>query len=161
MLREPDVLPEWQIATWLNVEAPLEWRELRGQVVLVHAFQMLCPSCVAHGIPQALAVERTFRGEGVRVIGLHTVFEHHEAMTEVALRAFLHEYRIGFPVAIDRPGSEGDRLPCTMAAWGLRGTPSLILLDARGALRLHHFGRIEDLALGAVIGQLLTEARAT
>ena len=24
-----------------------------------------------------------------------------------------------------------------------------------------HFGRIEDLALGAVIGQLLTEARAT
>ncbi|MFT4671997.1 MAG: hypothetical protein ACI9WC_001762 [Arenicella sp.] len=30
------------------------------------------------------------------------MFDHHEAQgTRIALQAFLHEYKIGFPVAID------------------------------------------------------------
>ena len=42
-----------------------------------------------------------------------------------------------------------------MAAWGLQGTPSLVLLDRQGQVQLSHFGRLDDLVLGAVIGQLL------
>jgi hypothetical protein len=45
------------------------------------------------------------------VIGLHTVFEHHSAMQEDSLRAFLHEYKVQFPVAIDKPGIAGDPMP--------------------------------------------------
>jgi hypothetical protein len=39
----------------------------------------------------------------------------------------------------------------------LRGTPSLVLLDRQGRVRLQHFGSIDDLALGATIGRLLAE----
>ena len=73
-----------------------------------------------------------------------------------ALRAFVHEYRLTFPIGIDKPGKAN--LPQTMEAYGLRGTPSLLLLDQAGRLRLHHFGRIDDMALGALIGQLIAQS---
>lgn len=128
-------------------------------MVLLHAFQMLCPACVAHGLPQALRVHEAFQGEEVTVIGLHTVFEHHEAMGPRALQAFIHEYRLPFPIGIDQAGGAGP-LPVTMAQWGLRGTPSVVLFDRQGRARLHRFGVVEDLALGAAIGQLLAEGPA-
>ena len=37
------------------------------------------------------------------------------------------------------------------------GTPSVVLLDRAGRVRLHHFGQIDDLELGAQIGSLLAE----
>lgn len=45
----------------------------------------------------------------------------------------------------------------TMQSYGMRGTPTLILLDRAGQVRLHQFGQVEDLRLGVVIGQLLAE----
>jgi hypothetical protein len=45
----------------------------------------------------------------------------------------------------------------TMRAYGLQGTPSLILLDRHGDLRLHAFGAVEDMALGAAIAALIGE----
>lgn len=152
---------EWDVERWLNVDAPLSLADLRGTVVVVHAFQMLCPGCVSHGIPQARAIHQMFPVGRLQVVGLHTVFEHHEAMQEVALRAFLHEYRIHFPVGIDRPDPRGNPIPCTMQAWRMQGTPTLVILDAQGQVRLHHFGQLDDLRVGAVIGQLLSEADST
>ena len=94
--------PEWQVEVWLNTQAPLASSQLRGRVVLLHAFQMLCPGCVSHhAVPQAERVHREYAEHGVSVIGLHTVFEHHAAMMPVALEAFLHEYRITHPVGVD------------------------------------------------------------
>lgn len=153
---ELQVAPEWQTTTWLNVPEPLTLSGLRGQVVLLHAFQMLCPGCVSHGLPQAQRVATLF--PDVRVIGLHTVFEHHEAMGLASLRAFLHEYRIRFPVAVDLPGPDGDPLPCTMRAYAMRGTPTTVLIDAHGRLRQQIFGVHDDLLLGAELGLLRGQA---
>ncbi|WP_082536417.1 MULTISPECIES: redoxin domain-containing protein [unclassified Roseateles] len=149
-------LPELQASEWLNTREPLRLADLRGRVVVVHAFQMLCPACVSHGLPQMQRLQQVFSPEDVALIGLHSVFEHHDAMTSAALRAFVHEYRLSFPIAVDRPGQPGP-LPQTMRALGLRGTPSLLVLDRAGRLRLHHFGAADDLALGALIGRLLGE----
>jgi len=152
----PDTgLPGIEAAEWLNCSAPLSLAALRGRVVAIEVFQMLCPGCVAHGLPQAQRLRQTFRAEDVMVIGLHSVFEHHEAMTPLALRAFLQEYNIRFPVAIDSPG-EGP-LPRTMRAWGLEGTPTLLLLDREGRLRARHFGQIPDMALGAEVMALVRD----
>ena len=90
------------------------------------------------------------------MLGLHTVFEHHAAMTPVALEAFLHEYKIRLPVGVDAPAETGP-IPRTMAAYGMRGTPSLLLIDRAGRLREHHFGQVEDMALGAQVALLLGE----
>ena len=93
--------PEWQVEVWLNTRALLELSQLRGRVVLLHAFQMLCPACVSHAVPQAERVHREYAELGVSVIGLHTVFEHHAAMMPLVLEAFLHEYRVTHPVGVD------------------------------------------------------------
>lgn len=140
-------------SAWLNGAAPAT----EGKVVALHAFQMLCPGCVAHGVPQAVKLRHAF--PELVVIGLHSVFEHHDAMTPRALEVFIHEYRLPFPVAVDRalPGSP---VPATMQHYGLRGTPSLLLFDHQGRLRLNHFGGIDDMVLGGLIGRLLAEQAA-
>ena len=149
--------PPWQVSQWFNTDAPIGLDSLRGKVVVVEAFQMLCPGCVAHGLPQAARVRAAFPEDRVAVIGLHTVFEHHEAMTPVALEAFLHEYRIGFPVGVDMPSGDGP-IPRTMRAYAMQGTPTLVLIDAAGRLRGQQFGQVGDISLGARIAGLLAEA---
>lgn len=149
--------PELQVVRWFNAPTPPTLAALRGKVVVIEAFQMLCPGCVSHGLPQAQRVRRLFAEDQVTVLGLHTVFEHHTAMTPVALEAFLHEYRIDFPVGVDAPPDAGP-IPRTMAAYGMRGTPTLLLIDKQGRLRRQFFGQVEDLVLGAEIAVLLGEA---
>lgn len=150
--------PAWQTSAWLNTDSALELSQLRGRVVLLHAFQMLCPGCVNNAIPQAKRVANLFAHTPLVVVGLHTVFEHHDVMGPAALRVFLHEYGIRFPVAVDTPGTDGDPLPLTMRAYAMRGTPTTVLIDAEGRLRRHVFGDYDDLILGSDIGTLLTEA---
>ena len=147
--------PAWHVEEWLNADAPITLESLAGKVVAVEAFQMLCPGCVSHGLPQLKRLARAF-GDDLVVLGLHTVFEHHAAMGRVALEAFLHEYRIDFPVGIDAPG-EGP-IPRTMEAYRLRGTPTLLLFDRESRLRAQHFGQVEDVALGAEVARLIDEA---
>ena len=149
--------PELHIERWFNSATPLALPALRGRVVVLYFFQMLCPGCVTHAIPQAIRLAKLLPREQVAVLGVHSVFEHHAAMLPAALEVFLHEYRVEFPVGVDQhtdPGGPG--VPATMAAYALRGTPSLALIDAGGELQLNHFGHIDDLALGAMVGQLMT-----
>lgn len=148
--------PEWQTGRWLNIDRPLALADLRGRVVALHAFQMLCPGCVQHGLPQAQRIARLFDPSEVAVIGLHTVFEHHAAMTPQALEAFVHEYRLTFPIGIDLPGEAGP-IPRTMAAYAMQGTPTLILIDRAGRLRKQSLGVEEDMRVGADIAGLLAE----
>lgn len=161
MMINGQVPSEWQVKAWLNShDEAYRLEDLRGQVVAIHCFQMLCPGCVAHGIPQAKRIQQTFPPSRVRVIGLHTVFEHHAAMNIDALRAFLYEYRISFPVAVDQADDRGSPIPMTMQSWGLEGTPTLIILDAQGRVRLNEFGQADDLQVGTVIGRCLAELDA-
>ena len=146
--------PELRVRQWLNSQEPITLESLRGRPVLIHAFQMLCPGCVAHAIPQTEKVFRMFRDTDLAVIGLHTVFEHHEAMTPVALEAFVHEYRLTFPIGIDEPSGDMG-IPATMRLYQMRGTPTTILVGRDGRLITHQFGQIDDLALGAMIASAL------
>ena len=90
------------------------------------------------------------------MLGLHCVFEHHEAMTPVSLEAFLYEYRITFPVGVDAYDTGVD-LPITMGKFQLRGTPSLVAIDRAGRIRLHAFGQVDDLVVGATLARLIDE----
>lgn len=141
---------------WFNSPKPITLESLRGRVVVLHTFQMLCPGCVSHGVPQAVRVHATFNERDVAVIGLHTVFEHHEVMGPAALQVYIHENRLRFPIGVDL-AVPGQDVPATMAAWQLQGTPSLVLFDRAGRLRVKHFGQMDDLALGGIIGQLMGE----
>ena len=148
--------PEWRTSEWFNSDTPLTLAALRGKVVVAFAFQMLCPGCVQESIPQARRVHETFDAAAVATVGLHTVFEHHEAMRPVSLKAFIHENRLKFPVGVDAHDGD-DPLPVTMQAYAMRGTPTLLLIDRAGRLRHQAFGHVPDLALGAEIMALIGE----
>ena len=148
--------PGLEVSAWLNTPGQSPPASLHGRVVAVYAFQMLCPGCVSNAIPQAKGMYQCTGRDELAVLGLHCVFEHHEAMNERALAAFMHEYRIEFPVGIDHPGDPGP-LPRTMARYRMRGTPTLLLFDRQGVLRHSLFGHVPDLQVGLLVGQLLAE----
>lgn len=149
--------PELQTSAWLNTPQPLTLAALRGKVVVLHTFQIFCPGCVQVGIPQAQRIYQEFDPKRVAVIGLHTVFEHHSVMGRDALEVFVHEYRLTFPIGIDRYEGAPQGVPLTMRAYQMQGTPTLILIDKTGHVRLHRFGHVSDLTVGFSIGALLSE----
>ena len=154
---DPRPAPEFHVSAWLNASAPPTLAALRGRVVVMLAFQMLCPGCVQYALPQLLRVRRAFHTDRVAVLALHTVFEHHAANSRATLEAFAHEYRLGIPIGIDAPDPDGGPLPRTMAAYAMEGTPTLLLLDRAGRLRRQTLGHVEDLVLGAEIALLTAE----
>ncbi|GAA3755341.1 redoxin domain-containing protein [Microbacterium kribbense] len=143
--------PMLDVTQWFGSETSLA--QLRGQVVMIEAFQMLCPGCISYGLPQAQRVHKLF--PDVAVLGLHTVFEHHEVTGPAALKVFLDEFGIFFPVGVDR--HDGQRMPVTMRAYELQGTPSTLLVDRAGNLRFTHLGAVPELELGAMLGELRAE----
>jgi hypothetical protein len=156
------IAPALCISRWFNVgdDTVPSLEGLRGRPVFLHAFQMLCPGCVQHAVPQSQKVAEAFAHSDLAVIGLHTVFEHHAVMGPDALAVYLHENRIRYPVGVDAYRDNDPvlhPLPLTMAAYAMQGTPTLILVDRQGRLRRQHFGVIDDLRLGAEIATLLAE----
>lgn len=154
-ISQPNNAPELVISDWLNTPEPITLGALRGKVVVIEAFQMLCPGCVSHGLPQASRIRQTFSPEDVVVLGLHSVFEHHEVQgSKAALQAFVHEYSLDFPIGIDAPAANSP-LPMSMQNFSLRGTPSLILINREGEVHNQLFGTVPDLALGASLMELV------
>jgi peroxiredoxin len=148
--------PELLVQTWFNTDRPMLLSELRGRVVVLAAFQVLCPNSIGVAIPQAQRIYETFEPNDVTVIGMHATFEHHDAFSIPVLKAFIQEYRLKFPIALDQPNHAGP-IPHTMERYKMRGTPSLVLIDRHGVIRKHAFGAVEDLRIGAEIGALIQE----
>jgi peroxiredoxin len=148
--------PELLVQTWFNTDRALTLSALRGRVVVLAAFQVLCPISIASGVPQAQRIFETFSPSDVTVIGMHTTFEHHDAFNTAVLKAFIQEYRLKFPIALDQ-ANPGSPIPHTMDRYKMRGTPSLVLIDRHGMIRKHAFGPVDDLRMGAEIGALTQE----
>lgn len=72
--------PELQVAAWIQ-GGPVNISTLRGQVVLVEVFQVNCPGCFVHALPEALHLHQTYRDKGLTVIGLATAFEDFDKNT--------------------------------------------------------------------------------
>ncbi|MGA2841617.1 MAG: TlpA family protein disulfide reductase [Steroidobacteraceae bacterium] len=113
MTKSLSLAPELQVQSWYNTDRSLLLAGLRDRVVVLVAFQVLCPKSLSHGIPQAQRIYETFEPGDVTVIGLHATFEHHDAISPAVLKAFIHEYRLKFPIALDQP-STGSPIPHTM-----------------------------------------------
>ena len=89
--------PALEVTQWFNAPRPPTLADLRGRIVVLHAFRCCVPAASPTVCRRRRAIHERFAGQGVTVIGLHTVFEHHQVMTPDALAAFIHEYRLRFP----------------------------------------------------------------
>jgi hypothetical protein len=154
---DPENPPELSAQSWLNVDKPLTLKGLRGKVVVMVAFQMLCDGSNNHALPQAARLAKSFQRDEVEVVGLHMVFERHAEMTIDKLTAFVKDKGFSFPIAVDAVGKKAGDLPQTMTAYEIQGTPTILLFDRQGRLRRHYLGQVDDLRLGAEIMALAIE----
>ena len=72
--------PDIQVEKWVQ-GGPLNISALPGQVILVEVFQVNCPGCFVHALPEALHLHQTYLDKGLTVIGLATAFEDFDKNT--------------------------------------------------------------------------------
>jgi len=132
---------------WLN-SPPLNFRQLRGRVVLVDFWDYTCVNCI-RTLPYVVAWHERHRDKGLTVIGVHTpefTFAQYESNVERGIR----EFGLTYPIVID-----SDRE--IWKAFANRYWPSKYLLDKDGYLRYGHFGEGEYGECEKVIQELLRE----
>ena len=72
--------PDIQVETWVQGEA-VNFSTLTGRVVLVEVFQVNCPGCFVHALPEVLHLHHSYHDKGLTVIGLATAFEDFDKNT--------------------------------------------------------------------------------
>jgi hypothetical protein len=68
-----DKAPNLIVSEW--VQEPTNIDRETGNVVLVEVFQVNCPGCFIHGIPQVVEMHSESYQHGLRVLGIATAFE--------------------------------------------------------------------------------------
>ena len=97
--------------------------ELRGSPVMLTLWASWCLPCRVE-MPAIERVYQRHREDGLVVIGLNVTSQDSEA----AARAFVQEFGLSFPIAIDRDGAASAR-------YELMGLPSTYFIDRHGIIR--------------------------
>ena len=128
--------------------------QLRNRVVFIYAFQMLCPGCLDHSNPASEVGSREARPRGAPVLGLAPVFERQTR--ERSRAAQLREVNsLQFRSQLTPPARDpASRRRC---AYAPSGTPTFVAIDAAGRMTLHHFGRLEDAQVEAIVADLAVQ----
>jgi thiol-disulfide isomerase/thioredoxin len=132
----PPPAPRWQIQKWLQRSASL--RQLRGKVVLLEFFQIVCPPCEA-ARPEIEALQRKYRDQGLRVVAIAAAFQQLEDQTPELIEKWAESHSSDIPVGIDgaleAPSGELPELRATFDRYGADATPYLVAIDRRGRIR--------------------------
>ncbi len=111
--------------TWLNTSGPLSIGELKGQVVLLHFWNLFSPEC--HGsVHEVVRLEEMFAGRPFSVIGIHSS-RYGGAVRSVSVTSAIERFGIRHPVIIDN----------NFDLWNIYGIslwPSYIIIDSSGTV---------------------------
>ena len=115
--------PNLKVSDWAQ-GMPTNFDQQKDKIVLVEVFQVNCPGCFMHGIPESIKIYNKFRDDGVTVLGVATAFEDFDKNTLGNLEMLLKtgevigdtlqslgqygqldgnklQYKIPFPVGMD------------------------------------------------------------
>ncbi len=73
-------VPNFGVSEWVQ-GAPTNFDQEKDHIVLVEVFQVNCPGCFMHALPEAIEIYNKYKDEGVRVIGISTAFEDFDKNT--------------------------------------------------------------------------------
>ena len=117
--------PNFEVSDWVQ-GAPTNFDQEKDHIVLVEVFQVNCPGCFMHALPEAINIYNKYKDEGVRVIGIATAFEDYDKNTLDNLKMLAQtgevigetknalsmygqlqkdsklQYKIPFPLAMDK-----------------------------------------------------------
>jgi len=72
--------PNFGVSEWVQ-GVPTNFDQEKDHIVLVEVFQVNCPGCFMHAIPEAINIYNKYKDEGVRVLGIATAFEDFDKNT--------------------------------------------------------------------------------
>jgi peroxiredoxin len=99
---------------------------LAGQVVFLNFWATWCPPCRAE-MPSMERLHARLKDKGLTVIGV----DLQEGQREV--EDFVHEYKLSFPIVIDRSGS-------VASAYGIRSIPTTYVIGRDGTILAGRIG---------------------
>jgi thiol-disulfide isomerase/thioredoxin len=147
--------PPLDVSEWIGVR-PAPLTELKGRVVLLFFWAHWCGDCKAQ-VPALARLASEFAGRGLVILGPTQRYGYRargqEAGPDEELR-YIEEVRQKFYAQI--PGMSVPVSSENFKVYGASTTPTLVLIDRRGVVRLYHPGNLtyEELAakVEAVIG---------
>ena len=126
--------PALAVQEWARGE-PTTLDALKGKVVLLDLFQIICPGChAAH--PHIVRLQKEYEDEGFEVLGMAVAFEYEWAQTPLLIRGYVDALAFPYPVAIDEGLIE------TFRRYRAQGTPYTALIDRNGRIRYLDFFRL-------------------
>ena len=136
---------------WFNTHGnqPLSLDQLRGQVVLVDFWTYTCINCI-RTLPYIEAWYQKYHQDGFTVVGVHTPefpFEKEASNVQQAIG----DFGLTYPVVQDNNAA-------TWNAYHNQYWPADYLIDAKGRVRLVHFGEGSYIETEDAIRSLLAEA---
>lgn len=72
--------PNLGVSEWIQ-GAPTNIDQEKDKIVVVEVFQVNCPGCFMHAIPEAIDIYNKYKDDGVRVFGIATAFEDFDLNT--------------------------------------------------------------------------------
>ncbi|NJM08372.1 redoxin domain-containing protein [Candidatus Gracilibacteria bacterium] len=123
----------------------------RGQVVLLNFWGTWCEPC-RRELPAIQAAYDELSGQGLMVIGVNlTDDEIVNGETEADIAAFLAQYGVDYPTALDREGTVTN-------AYRVFPLPTSFFIDGNGQIRYVHIGELTQEDVRARFNELKLEA---
>ncbi len=117
-------------------------RALRGHPVVIDCWATWCGPC-QRMTPVLVRLNQRFKSRGLTVVGVDV----DEAGPSV-VPPFRARFGVDYPLVYDVNGSASER-------WGIRGLPTLILVDREGNMRYRHAGVSSEAELARMIEGML------
>jgi thiol-disulfide isomerase/thioredoxin len=146
--------PAIAMERWIG-EKPKTLAELKGKVVLLFFWAHWCGDCKAE-MPVLARIQQDFGGKGLTIVGptqLYGYIDHgKDATPDQEMEYLQNEYQKQHPIPawMRVPVSQENFLK-----FGVSTTPTLMLVDRRGIVRLYHPGNLSYEELAAKITPLL------
>ena len=127
--------PEWDIETWTDGKSRT-LADYRGRVVVLDFWGIWCGGCVQN-IPMMQELAEKYESKGVTFLGIHTPDGDLEQISKLK-----KEMGWKTETGIDRGSSVSDG--ASAARYGVRGYPSIIVIDPEGKVAFNSSYHPED-----------------
>jgi thiol-disulfide isomerase/thioredoxin len=145
--------PPLEMKEWLG-EKPPTFHQLKGSPALLFFWAHWCSDCKAQ-LPILVRIKEEFESKGLRIVGPTQPYGYVAGGVEAPRDKevpYIDEVRKGFFGALNlaAPVSEEN-----FKVYGVSSTPTLVLLDKQGVVRMYHPGRMPYEELAPKIAELL------
>jgi cytochrome c biogenesis protein CcmG/thiol:disulfide interchange protein DsbE len=140
--REGFLAPVFELETLAGGSSSLS--DYRGQIVVLNLWASWCPPCRAE-MPAIQSLYEQYREEGLTVLSINMTSQD----SATAAASFVGEYRLTFPVLLDRTGLVGN-------LYRMRALPTTFFIDREGVIQeVIVGGPMSELTLQLKIARLM------